>query len=191
MRPKETARQAAAREFAEMSPEERDAYVLNGLFKKHDRRIREAQERRDIREAEAELTGGRLPMDMPTILDMNVRVTSDDGTVDWKNRDDASPKEHVAHQEHKSAVYRAASGIADRKVEKMGDWMEGQGPALDHAAPIGDYIWQNVTCAICGAGAEKIPQMGTFVRAHKIAFALGGEAMEWAHKLCNEMEGVG
>lgn len=191
MKPGETARQAAAREFSEMSPEERDAYVLNGLFKKHDRRIREAQERRDLREAEAEVAGNRLPLDMPTILDMNVRIVNDDGTVDWKNRDDASSKEHVGHQEHKSAVYKAASGIADRKVEKMGDWMQAQGPALDHAAPIGDYIWQDVRCAICGDGPEKIQEMGPFVRAHKIAFALGGEEMEWAHKLCNEMEGVG
>jgi hypothetical protein len=191
LKPRETARQAAAREFADMSPEERDAFILAALFKKHERRIRDAQERIDIREAEAEMAGDRLPLDMPTILDMHVRVVDDAGIIDYKDRDDASPKEHIGHQEHKSAVYRTASGIADRKCDKLSDWMHQQGSGLDHAAPIGGYIWEHIRCAICGGGPEAIPQMGTFVRAHKVAFALGGEAMEWAHKRCNEMEGVG
>jgi hypothetical protein len=174
-----------------MTPEEKDDFILSSLFKREETRIREAQKRRDLKEAEAQLAGNLLPLEMPTILDAEVRVVCDDGGVDYKTRDDANPKEHVAHMEHKSAVYGAASGIATRKADRFSDWTAEQGDKLDHEAPIGPYLWQNTVCAICGAGAEKIPQMGTFVRAHKIAFTLGGEAMEWAHKLCNEMEGVG
>lgn len=191
MKPRETARQAAASELAEMSPEEKDTFILSALYKKYERRIRAAQERRDMKEAEAEMSGLRLPLEMPTILDMYVRVEADDGTRDYKDRDSASTKEHTAHLEYKSAVYRAASGIADRKRDRLSDWAAEQGSALDHSAPIGDYIWADITCSICKRGPGAIPEMGTFVRAHEVAFALGGEAMEWAHKRCNEMEGVG
>jgi hypothetical protein len=189
----ETARTLAARKLAEMTPEEKDSFIFNSLFKKEERRIREAQERRDQREAEAELAGNRLPMDMPTILDAEVRTTGDDGTIDYKTRDDASPKEHLSHLEHKAAVYGAMSGIQDRKRERLSDWTAEQGSALDHEAPIGPYIWDGVRCSICGHGIEKTPQLGPFVRAHDIAVATGVSdgTTEWAHKLCNEMEGVG
>jgi hypothetical protein len=191
VKPRETVRQAAARELAEMSPEEKNIFILSALFKKHERRIRLAQERRDMREAEAEMAGVRLPLEMPTILDMHVRVEVDDGTLDYKDRDAASAKEHTGHLEHKSAVYQAASGIADRKRDRLSDWTAEQGNKLDHGAPIGDYIWAAVKCTICKRGPEAISTMGTFVRAHEVAFALGGEDMGWAHKKCNEMEGVG
>jgi ADP-ribose pyrophosphatase YjhB (NUDIX family) len=191
VKPGETARQAAARELAEMSSEEKNTFILSALFKKHERRIRISQERRDMREAEAEMSGLRLPLEMPTILDMRVRVEADDGTLDYKPRDGASAKEHTTHLEYKSAVYRAASGIADRKRDRLSNWVAEQGSALDHAAPIGDYIWAAVKCSICKCGADAIPRLGPFVRAHEVAFALGGEAMGWAHKKCNEMEGVG
>lgn len=191
MNPMETVRQAVARELSEMTPEEKDTFISSALFKKHERRIRALQERRDMKEAEAELSGCLLPMEMPTILDMHVRVERDDGTPDIKPRDGASVKEHTTHLEHKSAVYQAASGIADRKRDRLSDWTAEQGSALDHSAPIGDYIWADVRCAICKRGPEAIPFQGTFVRAHKVAFVLGGEAMEWAHEKCNAMEGVG
>jgi hypothetical protein len=191
VRPGETARMVAAQKLAEMTPEEKDDFIFSSLFKREETRIREAQNRRDQKEAERQMAGGYLPMEMPTILDAVVRTTADDGSVDYKNRDDATPKEHLTHLEHKSAVYGTMSGIASRKRDRLSDWASDQGDKLDHEAPIGPYIWQDITCSICGRGAEKIPDLGTFVRAHDIAFALGGETMQWAHKTCNEMEGVG
>lgn len=193
MRSGETARKIAARKLAEMTSEEKDAFILNSLFKKEDRRIRDAQTRRDQKEAEEEMAGNRLPLEMPTILDAEVRVTDDAGTVDWKGRDDASPKEHVGHMEHKSAVYGAMSGIQDRKRDRFCDWTDEQGDALDHEAPIGPYIFEGVKCVICGRGYEAVPELGPFVQAHRTAVAFGGGdgTTDWAHKLCNEIEGVG
>lgn len=191
MKPGETARKIAARKLAEMTPEEKDDFIFKALFNREVNRISDAQKRRDEREADAEAAGNRLPMEMPTILDGEVRVTDDAGTVDYKTRDDATPKEHLGHLEHKAARYGAMSGIADRKRGRLSDWMGEQGSKLDHEAPIGPYIWDGVICAICRKGAEKIPDLGTFVRAHDVAFALGGTTTQWAHKLCNEMEGVG
>lgn len=193
MKSGETARLIAARKLAEMTPDEKDSFILNSLFKREERRIREAQTRRDQREAEEEMAGNRLPMEMPTILDAEVRVTGDDGTIDYKARDDASPKEHLGHLEHKAAVYGSMSGIQGRKRDRLSDWTAEQGSALDHEAPIGPYIFDGVKCSICGRGYEKVADLGPFVQAHDIAVATGVSdgTTQWAHKLCNEMEGVG
>ena len=167
--------------------------IAVNVFNKRDQdRFRKLAERRDEQEAEAELAGqDPLPIEMPTLLDSHVRVQNDDGATDWKTRDEASVKEHLGMHDHMEAVHTAASGIRRRKRDRLSDWSHDQGPRLDQAAPIGDYIWQHVRCAICGGGPEKIRELGTFVEAHTIAVKFGGTETRWAHKLCNEMEGVG
>lgn len=186
-----SAREEHERAAEEMAREELEAFYVDVKTKRTDGSLRSAQTKRDLREAELEMSGDRLPLQMPTILDSHVRISNDDGSLDWKTRDEASIKEHMAHQEFKSANYLAASGIALRKRDKESDWAAEQGDALDHEAPIGPQVFEGTICVICGRGYEACATQGPFVRAHYVAHALGGDETDWAHKRCNEMEGVG
>lgn len=187
-------RQDNERKVRGMTREELEQLALNVLNARENARLRKTIDRRDEAEAERELAGEQLlPIEMPTQLDAHVRVENDDGSIDWKTRDDASVKEHLGQHSYRESLHQAAAGIRRRKHERLSDWTAAQGSNLDHGGPIGDYIWREVRCAICGRGPEKIPELGTFVEAHRIAVKFGGGdgATEWAHKLCNEKEGVG
>jgi hypothetical protein len=157
-----------------------------------DRRLRQKVTDEDLRQAEGELSAveeARL-FEMPTVLDAQVRVEDDDGGADWKHRDEASLKEHQAFNERMEALHLRAAGIRARKNDKLGDWADTQYPELDHSAPIGEHLWRNTKCCICGKGYIA---GDPFEQAHRISVTLGGGdgTTELAHRSCNAAEGAG
>jgi len=179
-------------EIKAMSVDELRSIVFDVRLKKEDRRLREKTENADLAEAEKEMRGEFRMIDraeIPTVLDRQVRVETDDGRPNWVERDDASPKQHIGHQERKSAVYRTASGIADRKADRVRGFL-ADNPLIPEDKPIGPVLWQDQPCAICGLGWRT---GDPFEEAHDISVKFGGGdgTVRWAHRSCNRAEGVG
>lgn len=179
-------------EIKGMGVEELRAIVFDMRLKKEDRKLRDKTENADIKEAEKELRGEFRMFDraeIPTVLDALVRIETDDGRPNWVERDDASPKQHISHQEWKSALYRTASGIADRKADRIRGFL-ADNPLVPEDKPVGPLIWQDQRCAICGLGWRS---GDPFEEAHDIAVRFGGGdgTVRWTHRSCNRAESVG
>jgi hypothetical protein len=172
--------------------DELERLVVEAWDRADDRRLRKEATDEDLRRAEAELDGIELArlFEMPTVLDAQVRVDNDDGGGVWKHRDEATFKDHHAFNDRMETLHERAAGIRRRKNEKLDAWADTQGVEFDHGAPIGEQVWRDTKCAICGKGY--LPG-DPFEMAHDIAVILGGGngTTQWAHRTCNRAEGVG
>jgi hypothetical protein len=175
-----------------LSRDELERLVVQSWDRSDDRRLRKQATEEDLRYAEAELDGIELArlFDMPTVLDAHVRVEDDDGGVEWKYRDEATLKEHQAQNDYRQRLHLSAAGRYLRKHERLADWASEQAEEFDEAAPMGPYVWREITCCFGDGGYR---ENDPFEMAHDIAVALGGGdgTTRWAHRSCNRSEGVG
>lgn len=174
-----------------MTRTELEAFVEASMNRSDNRRFRDQVTADDLTDAAADEMGEQMTLPLPTVLDARVRVHDDAGELDWKERDEASFKEHRTFNDEMETAHERAAGIRRRKGEKLDRWADEQDPAaFDHGAPIGDYLWRDTVCAICH---NPFSAADPFERAHDVAVALGGGdgSWQWAHRSCNRSEGVG
>lgn len=180
------------RKVRALSRDELERLVVEAWDRADDRRLRKEATDDDLRHAEAEASGLELArlFEMPTVLDAQIRVESDDGDFTWKHRDEASFKEHRVFNERMETLHERAAGIRRRKNERLDAWADTQGAEFDHGAPIGDHLWRDTECCICGDGYR---EDDPFELAHDVAVILGGGDgnRQWAHRSCNRSEGAG
>lgn len=164
-------------------------YVVDDLMKKEDRKLQQKIRARDLKAAQEEMSGIDIAriFDMPTLLDDEVRTVDDDGSVDWKSRDEASAKDHHVNNDYWEGVYTSAAGIRRRRDDRLNTW-EADNPGYNPGNPIGPYLFRDETCAICKKGWRP---NDPFEFAHDVAVTFGGGTGKLAHRTCNRAEGVG
>ena len=168
---------------------EKVRYIVDDLMKKEDKKLDAKTRARDVKGAQDEMSGidiARL-FEMPTLLDDEVRTVDDDGSVDWKSRDEASAKDHHLNNDYWEGVYTTAAGIRRRRDDRLKGW-QADNPSYNPADPIGPFLFRDVHCAICKKGWRP---NDPFEFAHDVAATLGGGDCEFAHRSCNRAEGVG
>ena len=127
--------------------------------------------------------------DLKVSLPTAIRVV-EDGVEDFVDRDLANYRQVSANELwiHQEAQRRV--GIVERRMRRLTKWRDEQPATFDEEAPIGPWIFRDVTCAFGDGGWR---EGDPFEKAHDVAVAAGGgdQTVRWAHRSCNRSEGKG